>query len=299
MSTSSAAKSSTLTASTPGAALFARTFSHASNTRRFSNLKRLQLLPRSICRLLPRTVDPHTTLNCPAPSPRTPLQGPHRYYEPVRPRAPHRYSPTHSVRCLRFSPSQPKTPAVSIAATGSPVPCQRLRRAHATHTPGTTGATYSQLPDRGPTAASLCPRTTHRSQFQCHRYFVSMRQQRFTHVRLLIAHPVGAGNPVVADQAACRYSLTSPSHRVDFASSRCVCCWFGGSAGCGGRWASCLVSAYDRIFGHPQALRTATAASTAINPRSASDGRRENQLAIILSRSVTVRGTFNATTFRR
>ena len=29
--------------------------------------------------------------------------------------------------------------------------------------------------------------------------------------------PVGAGNPVVAGQAACRYSLTSPSHRVDFA----------------------------------------------------------------------------------
>ena len=32
------------------------------------NLKRLQLLLRSICRLLPRTVDLQTTLNCPAPS---------------------------------------------------------------------------------------------------------------------------------------------------------------------------------------------------------------------------------------
>ena len=31
------------------------------------NLKRLQLLLRSICRLLPRTVDPKTALNCPAP----------------------------------------------------------------------------------------------------------------------------------------------------------------------------------------------------------------------------------------
>ena len=62
----------------------------------------------------------------------------------------------------------------------------------------------------------------------------------------------GCRQPVVADQAACRYSLTSPSHRVDFASSRCVCCWFGGSAGSEGRWASCLVSAHDRIFGHPQ-----------------------------------------------
>ena len=57
-----------LTASTPGAALFAWTFFHASKTRRFSNFKRLQLLPRSICRLLPRTVDPQTALNCPAPS---------------------------------------------------------------------------------------------------------------------------------------------------------------------------------------------------------------------------------------
>ena len=32
------------------------------------NLKRLQLLLRSICRLLPRTVDPKTAVNCPAPS---------------------------------------------------------------------------------------------------------------------------------------------------------------------------------------------------------------------------------------
>ena len=43
------------------------------------------------------------------------------------------------------------------------------------------------------------------------------------------AEPVGAGNPVVADQAACRYLLASPPHRVDFASSRCSCGWFGGS----------------------------------------------------------------------
>ena len=112
------------------------------------NFKRLQLLLlRSICRFLPRTVDLQTTLNCPAPSPRAPLQGPHRYYGPVRPCAPHRYSPTRSVCCLWFSPSRPATPAVSIGATGSLVPCQRLRRAHATYTPDTAGATYRQLPD--------------------------------------------------------------------------------------------------------------------------------------------------------
>ena len=93
------------------------------------NFKRLQLLlPRSICRLLPRTVDLHTAVNCPAPSPRTPLQGPHRYYEPVRPRAPHRYShsqcpllvvlplaaknPSRLYRSDRFSCSMP-APATS------------------------------------------------------------------------------------------------------------------------------------------------------------------------------------------
>ena len=52
------------------------------------------------------------------------------------------------------------------------------------------------------------------------------------------ADPVGAGNSVVAGQAACRYSLTSPSHRVDFTASRCWRGWFGGSGGSGGRWAS-------------------------------------------------------------
>ena len=90
---------------------------------------------------------PPNDLELPDPFAPTPLQGPHRYYEPVRPCAPHRYSRTRSVCCLRFSPSRPATPAVSIGATGSPVPCQRLRRAHATHTPDTAGATYRQLPD--------------------------------------------------------------------------------------------------------------------------------------------------------
>ena len=142
--------------------------------------------------------------------------------------------------------------------------------------------------------AGLCPGTTHRSRFRCHRCFVSMRQQWFTHVRLLIAHPprysetspaalttpaldrrslrwfgisactatpedlppslaqhgscrrsstsssslpfrthVGAGNPVVAGQAACRCSLTGLSRRVDFTAWRCSCGWFGGSGGSG------------------------------------------------------------------
>ena len=56
----------------------------------------------------------------PGPFAPTPLQGPHRYYGPVRPCAPHRYSRTRSVRCLWFSLLRPKTLAVSIGATGSP-----------------------------------------------------------------------------------------------------------------------------------------------------------------------------------
>ena len=48
----------------------------------------------------------------PGPFAPTPLQGPHRYYGPVRPCAPHRYSRTRSVRCLWFSLLRPKTLAV-------------------------------------------------------------------------------------------------------------------------------------------------------------------------------------------
>jgi hypothetical protein len=59
---------------------------------------------------------------------------------------PPRYSAAHGVRRLRFSLSRPNGHccpdhrAAAIGATGSPVPCQRLRRAHATSTPGTARA---------------------------------------------------------------------------------------------------------------------------------------------------------------
>ena len=57
-----------LTASTPGAPLLARTFSHASIHEAFGDLKRLHLRLGSHPRLLPRRVGLGLTLVCPAPS---------------------------------------------------------------------------------------------------------------------------------------------------------------------------------------------------------------------------------------
>ena len=84
-----------------------------------------------------------------------PLQDLHRYYEPSRPCAPPRYSAARSVRRSRSSLSQPAGRlrpyhlAAVIGATGSPVPCQRLRRAHATSTPGTARAASRPPPAEG------------------------------------------------------------------------------------------------------------------------------------------------------
>ena len=72
-------------------------------------------------------------------------------------------------------------------------------------------------PTEGPPQRAFVPRTTHRSQFRCHRCFVSMRQQWFTHVRLLIAHPP-------------RYSETSTAALTTPALDRRSLRWFGISA---------------------------------------------------------------------
>ena len=50
--------------------------------------------------------------------------------------------------------------------------------------------------------------------------------------------PVGAGNCVVAGQAAFRYSLMSPSQRAVLTTWRCRSGWSGGSVATGGRWSS-------------------------------------------------------------
>ena len=116
------------------------------------NVKRLHLQSWSLRRLLPHWGWPLVDLALPGPLAPAPLQGLHRYYGPVRPCAPHRYSAPRGVRRLRSSLSRPggrQHPfrlAVTIGTTGSPVPCQRLRRAHATFTPGTAEATCRPLP---------------------------------------------------------------------------------------------------------------------------------------------------------
>ena len=86
------------------------------------------------------------------PFARTPLQGLHRSYGPSRPCA-SRYSAPRGVCRLGSSLSQPGGQLHPFRltggseATGSPVPCQRLRRAHATFTPDAISATRRQLPD--------------------------------------------------------------------------------------------------------------------------------------------------------
>ena len=61
-------------------------------------------------------------------------------------------------------------PVVGIEATGSPVPCQRPRRAHATYTPDATRAARSPPPGSGlAPRAGLCPGDTHNLRFRRHR----------------------------------------------------------------------------------------------------------------------------------
>ncbi len=61
--------------------------------------------------------------------------------------------------------------AVTIGATGSPVPCQRLRRAHATSTPDTARTATRQPPDpqRPNQKARLHPGNYLLPRFRCHR----------------------------------------------------------------------------------------------------------------------------------
>jgi hypothetical protein len=112
---------------------------------------------------LPLAGWPRADLTCPAPFAPAPLQGSHRYYGPVRPCA-SRYSASCGVCRLRVSLLRPGGNlhpfrlAVGSEATGSPIPCQRLRRAHATYTPGTARAAGREAPWLRDTPwARLCP----------------------------------------------------------------------------------------------------------------------------------------------
>jgi len=63
----------------------------------------------------------------------------------------------------------PTDQAAAIGATGSPVPCQRPRRAHATSTPGTARAARRPPPGWGHAYARLCPGDSEIPRFWCHR----------------------------------------------------------------------------------------------------------------------------------
>ena len=211
------AKSSMLTASTPGAALFARTFFHASKTRRFSNFKRLQLLLRSICRLLPRGVDLQTTVNCPAPSLR-----------------PHYRALTATTSRSAPVPRIGTRPLAVSAACGSPSRGQKRRPSlsqrqvllfHASACDELTPPIHrapprphtGSSPTEGPPRRAFIPGPPTDPSFDATVISISMRQQWFTHVRLLIAHPP-------------RYSETSTAALTTPALNRRSLRWFGISA---------------------------------------------------------------------
>ena len=84
-----------------------------------SNLKRLHLRASVPPPAPPPKGWPSGDLGLPGPLAPAPLQGLHRYYEPVRPCAPHRYSAAHGVRRLRVLP---------LATRGRPAPISTGRR---------------------------------------------------------------------------------------------------------------------------------------------------------------------------
>jgi hypothetical protein len=111
----------------------------------------------------------------------TRITGLHRYYETVRPRAPHRYSAPRGVVRLGFSLSPPSHQgAGSIGATGSHVPCKSPGQARAASMPDAVRAVsrlppdLSRSPDHAPVSTPLRKITT--------------RHQRFAHARLPDPH---------------------------------------------------------------------------------------------------------------
>jgi hypothetical protein len=89
----------------------------------------------------------------------------------------------------------PSRLAAAIRATGSPVPCQRLRRAHATSTPGTARTAPRPPPDPRRAPAAPASRGFSASPVSMPSFAVSMRHQWFTHVRLLRRTPDRSQRP--------------------------------------------------------------------------------------------------------
>jgi hypothetical protein len=92
----------------------------------------------AIARLLPLPVGPDTTTGQWTPFAPAPLQGLHRYYEVLRPCAPHRYSGPCGFSRLDVS--------LGIGATGSHVPYKSLVRLRAAYMPDAARATFRISP---------------------------------------------------------------------------------------------------------------------------------------------------------
>ena len=257
------------------------------------------LLPRSICRLLPRRVDLHTTVNCPAPSLRphyraltattgrsapvprigtlalavfaacgSPSCGQKPWPSlsgrqvllfrasacdeltpPIHraPPGPHTgSSPTEGPPWRAFVPGPPTDPgfdAIVVSfrcvSSGSHMFVFSSHTCPANSETSTAALTTPALDRRslrwfGISACTATPEDLPPSLAQhgsCRRSSTSSSSLPFrTHV--------GAGNCVVAGQAAFRYSLMSPSQRAVLRTWRCLSGWSGGSVATGGCWSS-------------------------------------------------------------
>ena len=137
---------------------------------------------------------PQADPGLPGPFAPAPLQGHHRCYEPVRPCAPHRYSAARGVRRSRSSLSRPASrPPAQPSVSGRQVllfhasACDELTPPIHRAPPG-QHAGRRLVRDARRCWPRLCPGDHLTLRFRCRRWVVSMRQQWFTHVRLLVAH---------------------------------------------------------------------------------------------------------------
>ena len=178
LSSRSASNSSSDCPSTPGAPLFAATRLYASHTIGLGISNGLSWALACSLRFLPgprpRLNEP-TFLDEPAPSlhPHPSEQELHSYYEPVRQRAPHRYS-MPSVSASARSLSRPATrQAGRIDARLLTFRARAADQDHAASTPGTTWPIHGHPPGSS-------RRKTQDPRFRCHLH---------TYRRLNSAHP--------------------------------------------------------------------------------------------------------------
>ena len=190
-----------LTASTPGAPLLARTFSHASKTRRLgiSNDFTFDFDPTISsypCGVTSGRSGP------PGPFAPAPLQSLHRYYEPVRPCASHRYSAPCGFGHLGSSLSRPE-PANRADIVRSSVSRRQVLLFHASARDELTPPIHRTPPGQhaarplaqGPPAGGPLSRRYPQPPVSAPSFYVSMRPQWFIHVRLLVAYLTRCSGP--------------------------------------------------------------------------------------------------------